>query len=67
MGVVNQRMLGKANQQQISRCFPNVSLAIERLQTTSEWMDYVPWEERRPGRGRTLVSLSVRLCGPTHS
>ena len=37
MGVVNQRMLAKANQQQISRYFPNVSLAIERLQTTSGW------------------------------
>ena len=37
MGVVNQRMLVKANQQQILRYFPNESLAIERLQTTSGW------------------------------
>jgi hypothetical protein len=26
----------------------------------NEWMDNVPWEERGPGRGRTLA----RLCGP---
>jgi len=57
-------MLVKANQQQISRYFPNVSLAIERAAANDEWMDNVPWEERGPGRGRTLVRLSVRLCGP---